>query len=183
LFVADRYHRTHTALNISILCTLATHAAVAINNAQAFADAQAALEKADQARAELEQHARDVQSAVEAHERLTMLLARGASLGELCQSIAELLQGSVLVLDEMHHVVGRGVASGYDGRAADAYEPHGPHSAALTQALNDSRRAGRSTIAYESGGELCRATARSEEHTSELQSRENLLCRLLHENK
>ncbi|CAP44253.1 helix-turn-helix domain-containing protein [Bordetella petrii] len=159
LFVADRYHRTHTALNISILCTLATHAAVAINNAQAFADAQAALEKADQARAELEQHARDVQSAVEAHERLTMLLARGASLGELCQSIAELLQGSVLVLDEMHHVVGRGVASGYDGGAADAYQPHGPHSAALTQALNDSRRAGRSTIAYKSGGELCRATA------------------------
>src|SRR5436190_2035404 len=30
LFVADRYHRTHTAQNISILSTLATHAAVAI---------------------------------------------------------------------------------------------------------------------------------------------------------
>src|SRR5690606_29053243 len=29
LFVADRYHRTHTAQSISVLCTLATHAAVA----------------------------------------------------------------------------------------------------------------------------------------------------------
>ncbi|CAM4152341.1 helix-turn-helix domain-containing protein [Bordetella muralis] len=159
LFVADRYHRTHTALNISVLCTLATHAAVAINNAQAFADAQSALEKADMARAELERHASDVQSAVEAHERLTLLLARGASMGELCQAIAQLLQGSILVLDEMHHVVGRATASGDVSAAADAYEPHGPHSAALAQALRDSRRAGRSTIAYESGGELCRVTA------------------------
>jgi DNA-binding PucR family transcriptional regulator len=159
LFVADRYHRTHTALNVSILCTLATHAAVAINNAQAFADAQSALEKAERARVELEQRARDVQDAVEAHERLTSLLARGASLGELCQSIAQLLQGSVLVLDEAHQVIARASAPGYAGAAAHAYEPYGPHSAALTQALRDSRQAGRSMLAYESGGELCRAIA------------------------
>ncbi|WP_454690250.1 helix-turn-helix domain-containing protein [Achromobacter aloeverae] len=159
LFVADRYHRTHTALNISILCTLATHAAVAINNAKAFADAQAAVERADQARAELERHARDVQAAVEAHERLTSLLARGASLGELCQSIAQLLQGSVLVLDEAHQVIGRADAPDYAGTAADRYQPYGPHDAALTQALRESRRAGRSVIAYESEGELCRSIA------------------------
>ncbi|WP_459615578.1 helix-turn-helix domain-containing protein [Bordetella sp. 2513F-2] len=159
LFVADRYHRTHTAFNVSILCTLATHAAVAINNAKAFADAQSALEKADLARAELEQHARDVQGAVEAHERLTMLLARGATLGELCQSIAELLEGSILVLDEGHQVMARAAAPEYDGTAAAAYQPYGPHSAALTQALGDSRRAGRSTIAYEAGGEICRVIA------------------------
>lgn len=159
LFVADRYHRTHTALNVSILCTLATHAAVAINNAKAFADAQAALEKADLARAELERHARDVQGAVEAHEQLTSLLARGAALGELCQSIAQLLQGSVLVLDEAHQVIGRACAPGYRDEAALAYEPYGPHSAALTRALGDSRRAGRSVIAYEIGEETCRAIA------------------------
>ncbi|ANN80170.1 CdaR family transcriptional regulator [Bordetella flabilis] len=159
LFVADRYHRTHTALNVSILCTLATHAAVAINNAQAFADAQSALEKAERARVELEQHARDVQDAVEAHERLTSLLAKGASLGELCQSIAQLLQGSILVLDEAHQVIARASAPGYTGTAAHAYEPYGPHSAALTQALRDSRQAGRSMLAYDSGGEICRANA------------------------
>lgn len=159
LFVADRYHRTHTALNVSILCTLATHAAVAINNAKAFSDAQSALEKADAARAELERHASDVQGAVEAHERLTSLLARGASLDELCQSIAELLQGCVLVLDEMHHVIGRASAAGYASEAAEAYAPHGPHSAALTRALRESRRAGRSMLAYDSDGEQCRAIA------------------------
>ncbi|WP_231934895.1 helix-turn-helix domain-containing protein [Bordetella bronchialis] len=159
LFVADRYHRTHTALNVSILCTLATHAAVAINNAQAFADAQSALEKAELARIELEAHARDVQDAVEAHERLTSLLARGASLGELCLSVAQLLQGGVLVLDDAHQVIGRATAPGYTGTAADAFEPYGPHSAALTRALGESRRAGRSAIAYRAGNEICRATA------------------------
>ncbi|ANY17535.1 helix-turn-helix domain-containing protein [Bordetella pseudohinzii] len=159
LFVADRYHRTHTALNISILSTLATHAAVAITNAKAFADTQSALDTANQARAELERHAHDVQGAIEAHERLTSLLARGATLSELCQSIAGLLQGSVLVLDETHHVTARADPDGHRSPAADAYAPHGPHNAAFTQALRESRRAGRSTIAYESHGEQCRVIA------------------------
>jgi len=159
LFVADRYHRTHTALNVSILCTLATHAAVAINNAKAFSYAQSAVDRADEARAELERHTRDVQAAAEAHERLTSLLARGASLSELCQSIAQLLQGSLLVLDETHQIIARADAPDYEGHAAGQYQPYGSHSAALTRALSESRGAGRSTIAYEAGGELCRAIA------------------------
>ena len=159
LFVADRYHRTHTAVNVSILCTLATHAAVAINNAKAFAEAKAALEKADLARSELERHVRDVQGAAEAHEQLTSLLAQGASLGALCQSVAQLLDGSVLVLDEAFQVIGRGRASGYAGSAADDYAPHDAHSAALAKALRESRRAGRSAVAFSEGGELCRVIA------------------------
>src|SRR5690606_19552397 len=90
LFVADRYHRAHTAQNISILSTLATHAAVAVKNAVAFEQERAALASAETARLELERHARSVQRAAEAHEQLTSLLARGASLGTLCQAIAEL---------------------------------------------------------------------------------------------
>lgn len=159
LFVADRYHRTHTALNISILCTLATHAAVAINNAKAFEQANAALLKADLARAELERHARNVQSAAEAHEQLTSLLAKGASLGTLCQSIAQLLDGDVLVIDEASQVIGRATAPGYAGSAATVYAPHTAHSAAITQALRESRLKGRSVIAYEENGEICRVIA------------------------
>jgi GAF domain-containing protein len=159
LFVADRYHRTHTAINVSILCTLATHAAVAINNAKAFAEAAAALEHADLARGELERHVRDVQGAAEAHEQLTSLLAKGASLGALCQSVARLLDGSVLVLDEACQVIGRGCAPGYAGTAADAYAPNDAHSAALARALRESRQAGRSVVAYSAQGELCRVIA------------------------
>ena len=104
LFVADRYHRMHTAQSISILCTLATHGAVALRNARNFERANAALEKAEQARAELERHVRSIQAAAEAHEQMTSLLAKGASLATLCQAVAQLLGGSVLVLDEAGQV-------------------------------------------------------------------------------
>jgi hypothetical protein len=159
LFVADRYHRTHTALNISILCTLATHAAVAINNAKAFERANAAFQKAELARAQLERHARNVQSAAEAHEQLTSLLAKGASLGTICLSIAQLLGGGVLVIDEASQIISRATAPGYAGTAADGYAPHAAHSGAIRQALRESRLGGRSIIAYALDGEICRVIA------------------------
>ena len=159
LFVADRYHRTHTAQNISILSTLATHAAVAIKNAKAFEQATAALASAQAARAELERHARNIQAAAEAHEQMTSLLARGASLAMLCDAVARLMDGSVLVLDEAAEVIARAAAPGYTGGAAQHYEPHGSASGALARALRESRQVGRSVLAYEVQGEACRANA------------------------
>ena len=159
LFVADRYHRTHTALNVSILCTLAIHCAVALKNAKAFEQASTALHKAEVARAELERHARNVQAAAEAHEQLTSLLARGASLSTLCQTVAQLLNGSVVVLDEAAQVLSRSSAAGYTGHASQAYSPYCEHSSQLAQALRQSRQVGRSVLAYETGGELCRLVA------------------------
>jgi sugar diacid utilization regulator/GAF domain-containing protein len=156
LFVADRYHRMHTAQSISILCTLATHGAVALKNARDFKRVSTALERADSARAELERHLRSIQAATDAHEQMTSLLARGASLSTLCQSVAQLLGGCVLVLDEAAQVVSHGTASGYAGTGAHAYKPHGVHSADLARALRLSRETGRSVIAYEVDGEACR---------------------------
>ncbi|OWW22682.1 helix-turn-helix domain-containing protein [Noviherbaspirillum denitrificans] len=159
LFVADRYQRSHTALNVAILSTLATHAAVAINNAKAFEQTNIARQNADAARAELERHAHDIQSAAEAHEQLTSLLAKGASLATLCQTVANLLGGSVLVVDEAFQVISRATAPGYTGSAAEAYAPHAASSAAITQAVSESRVGGRSILAYEADGEICRAVA------------------------
>jgi len=160
LFVADRYHRMHTAQSISILCTLATHGAVALRNARDFERANAALAKADQARAELERHLRNIQAATDAHEQITSLLARGASLATLCQSVAQLLGGSVLVLDEAALVISRGAATGYDSAAAASYAPHGEHSADLMRAMRLSRDSGRSVVVYETGDQTCRETCR-----------------------
>src|SRR5690606_39710370 len=42
---------------------------------------------------------------------------------------------------------------------------------------------GQSVLAFHSAGSAAAAARRSEEHTSELQSRENLVCRLLLEKK
>lgn len=156
LFVADRYHRVHTAQSIAILCTLATHAAVALRNARDFERASTALAHADAARAELERHLRGIQAAADAHEQLTSLLSRGASLAALCQSVAELLGGSLLVLDEAAQVICRASAAGYDAVAAQRYAPHGEHSAEVMRALRQSRQTGRSVPAYEAGDERCR---------------------------
>ena len=156
LFVADRYHRTHTAQSTSILSTLATYAAVALKNAHDFERANAALMRADQARDELERHLRNIQAAIDAHEQITSLLARGASLATLCQSVAQRLGGSVLVLDEAGLVVSRGTAAGYDGVLAQAHAPHGGHAAELSRALRNSRATGRSEVAYRVDGETCR---------------------------
>lgn len=156
LFVADRYHRMHTAQNLSILSTLATHAALAIKNAMAFEQASAALASAQAARAELETHVRNIQRAAEAHEQMTTLLARGASLEDLCQAIARFMGGSLLVLDEAAQVIGRGTAPGYPGPGAGAYASHGAHSSQLAHAGRQSRLRGRSVVAYEEGGETCR---------------------------
>jgi sugar diacid utilization regulator len=156
LFVADRYHRTHTAQSTSILSTLATHAAVALKNAHDFERANAALARADQARDELERHLRGIQEAIDAHEQITSLLARGASLATLCQSLAQRLGGGVLVLDEAGQVLSRGAAAGYDGAQAQAYAPHGAHAAELGRALRNGRATGRSEVAYQAGGETCR---------------------------
>ena len=159
LFVADRYHRMHTAQSISILSTLATHGAVALRNANNFKRANAALEKAEQARAALERHVRSVQAAAEAHEQMTGLLAKGASLATLCQAVAQRLGGSVLVLDEAGQVISRGVADGYTGDVSTTYAPQGIHSAELARALGTSRQIGRSVLAYEADGESCRVMA------------------------
>ncbi len=159
LFVADRYHRTHTAQNISILSILSTHAAVAIKNAMAFQQAQDALRSAELARVELERHARQVQGAAEAHAQMTSLLARGASLGALCESVASLLEGAVLVLDEAGQAISQAVAPAYAGHAVERYAPHADTSSALTKALRQSRQVGRSVVAYEAEGETCRAMA------------------------
>ena len=159
LFVADRYHRMHTAQSISILSTLATHGAVALKNANDFKRANAALAKAEQARAELERHVRSIQAAAEAHEQMTSLLARGASLSTLCQSVAQLLGGSVLVLDEAGHVVSRGAAAGYAASGSQADTPHGVRSVEMARALSSSRQMGRSVLAYVADGESCRVMA------------------------
>ncbi len=156
LFVADRYHRTHTAQSTSILSTLATHAAVALKNAHDFERANAALARADEARDELERHLRNIQAAIDAHEQITSLLARGASLATLCQSVAQRLGGSILVLDEAGQVVSGGAAAGYDGTLAQAQAPHGEHAAELGRALRNSRATGRSEVAYRVGDETCR---------------------------
>lgn len=156
LFVADRYHRSHTALEVSILSTLATHAAVAINNAKTFDLTHKALQEGDIARAALEIHVRNVQSESEAQHQLTALLAQGASLSQLCDRLAQQLEGDILILDEAFQVICRSRARGKDGPDRAKFDPYGDHRSAIETAIHESRKADRSVVAYESDGLMCR---------------------------
>src|SRR5690606_41790368 len=98
--------------------------------------------------------------------------------------------GQRMVATENHYEAGYGVLGVYDTspggnfRRIGEFETGGigPHEAVL---LNDGR-----TVCVANGGILTHPdygklelNLRSEEHTSELQSRENLVCRLLLEKK
>src|SRR5690606_41062045 len=73
------------------------------------------------------------------------------------------------------------------GRARDGLRPHPPilelRRAAGRRALPVAAAAQRAVPLESAAGRAPRADDRSEEHTSELQSRENLVCRLLLEKK
>jgi hypothetical protein len=159
LFVADRYPRSHTALEVSILCTLATHAAVAINTAKAFDLTNKALKKGDIARAALEVHGRKVQLAAEAHEQLTSLLAQGATLTDLCHKMAQLLDARVIVVDEGLRIIGQDFADDNDRQDIVKWEAHDERSKAIEQAMRESRTTGRSVIACSEAGLLCRVAS------------------------
>ncbi|MDN5844060.1 MAG: GAF domain-containing protein, partial [Alcaligenaceae bacterium] len=77
LFVGDRYVRTYTAWEISILSTLGAQASVAIGNARLFEQAQGALKQASATNDLLLRQTEDTRAAAQAHEQLTTLVASG----------------------------------------------------------------------------------------------------------
>ena len=105
LVVADRASREYTHPDIAALGTLAAHAVVAVLNAQAFTQTRAALALAEQSNAQLQLHTAALELAAEAHERLTRLVARGATLVDVCRTVSSLLAAKVVLLDEADRVV------------------------------------------------------------------------------
>jgi len=158
LFVGDRYVRAFLPWEISILSTLAAHAAVAILNAQAFEDSQAALQQASHANALLQKQAAGIQRAAAAHEDLTSLVAKGGGLSDLCRLVAGMLGGTVLALDE----AGRPLLAPAAPKGREELERGGPArkiGEGIRQALRESRALGRSVTAPASSGESCRVSA------------------------
>lgn len=159
LFVADRYHRTHTALSISILSTLATHATVAIKNAKSFEQASNALKGAECARLELDRYSRAVQIASDAHAQMTSLLARGASLSSICESISNILGAAVLVLDEAAQLVSCANPPNQTSKRVLEYKAYSEVSNSLAQSIHLSRQLGHSIVVFKEDSEICRVIA------------------------
>lgn len=99
LIIGDRYKRTYQAWEISTLATLAAHAAVAIQSARNHEIKTRALEAERVANTKLEERIRALEISTQAHEQLSQLLAKGASLSDLLRVISSILNGQVTFLD------------------------------------------------------------------------------------
>ncbi|WP_344679567.1 helix-turn-helix domain-containing protein [Saccharopolyspora taberi] len=99
LCAADRRHRPFPAEEVSLLSSLADHAAVAIDNARRLQETRAALAELDTTTRLLRQRTTSLERAAEAHDRLTDLVLRGANLAELAHAVTDVLGGTLMVLD------------------------------------------------------------------------------------
>lgn len=155
LVVADRSVRDYTHLDIAALGTLAAHAVVAVLNAQAFAQTRTALAQAEHSNAQLQQKTAALELAADAHERLTRLVARGATLSDVCRTVSNLLEASVILVDAADAVV-----CAAQPQSVGQIEPDDATVAARLRnfsvhaALDESRLSGRSVAASAPAGAL-----------------------------
>lgn len=98
LFAADRAPRVFSPDEVALLCSLAAHAAIAIDTARALADTTSALAELAEANAELAEanasvraHSAAMQRAEESHDRLTDLVLRGRDVTDVAAAVAGLL--------------------------------------------------------------------------------------------
>ena len=101
LFVASRHERIFTESDLDLLGSLANHAAIVLENARLFDVMRSARNELQKANQEIEKHAQAVERASSIHEQLTRLVLTGADLPSLARTVANVMDGQVLVVDAM----------------------------------------------------------------------------------
>jgi sugar diacid utilization regulator len=99
LFAADRNQRAFGRDELSLLSSLAAHAAIAINGARLLEEARAAVRELNAANTLVREHSVAVERAAAAHDRFTGLVLRGGSVDDVAAAVTDVLGGSLLVLD------------------------------------------------------------------------------------
>jgi sugar diacid utilization regulator len=147
LCICDRHTRHHAPWEIAMLSTLAAQAAIAIENARLFQEAQVALQRASEANASLHHQAAEIEAAAEAQERMTKLVARGCTVLDLLNMVAGLLNGHITLLNEaeqpLQQTEGGKIDARLGPRLAEALQL-APVQDAVHRSLTASRRTGRS---------------------------------------
>ncbi|SEK17293.1 MULTISPECIES: GAF domain-containing protein [unclassified Variovorax] len=157
LCICDRQPRRHAPWEVAMLSTLAAQAAVAIENARLFQEAQVALQRASDANASLHRQAEEIQTAAEAHEQMTRLVARGCSVVDILNMVASMLGVHIVRLDEAEQPTQHATVAPAHLAAHLAAHPAGDLAGDLTGllalteiqdqvhgALTEGRRSGRS---------------------------------------
>ncbi len=155
LFIADRYSRSFSGREISVLGSFALHAGVALRNARAFAQLSEALEAAESNRRSLEDHIQRVEDSAQAHDVMMSLLAQGADLLSFMQRMAAQISGAILYMDSALIIREEVATDTYDGSMMQQLRHGAFDRAALLSAIARSRENGRSAVLLDTGDERC----------------------------
>jgi GAF domain-containing protein/sugar diacid utilization regulator len=99
LYAANRSERPFDRDHVSLLVSLAAHAAIALDNARLLSETSAALEELNTASRLLGERAKGIERASDAHARFTQLVLRGGDVNDVVASVSEVLGGPLWVLD------------------------------------------------------------------------------------
>ncbi len=114
LYAADRSARTFDRSEVSLLGSLAAHAAIALDNARLLEETRTALDELSAASRELRAHTASVERAAGAHDRFIDVVLRGGGVEDVAAAVTEALGGSITVLDEEGRVTASEAATGAD---------------------------------------------------------------------
>ncbi|WP_336208021.1 helix-turn-helix domain-containing protein [Nonomuraea sp. LPB2021202275-12-8] len=172
LFAANRSARPFAQEEVSLLASLAAHAAVALDNARLLQETRNALEELSQAHRTAREHAEAVERAATAHDRMTSLVLRGGGIEDVAAVVTDVLGGSLAVLDDL----GRPLTGDAGELDAGVFE-----AAQASRALGRTVRKGDLRIAsVDVGGEpLCTLVLRSDDADERILERAALVCALL----
>ncbi|RSN08714.1 diguanylate phosphodiesterase [Nonomuraea sp. WAC 01424] len=172
LMAANRSARPFHQEEVSLLASLAAHAAVAIDNARLLQETRNALEELSQAHRTARAHGEAVERAALAHDRMTSLVLRGGGIEDVAAVVTEVLGGSLAVLDDL----GRPITGDVGELDAGVFE-----AAQASRALGRTVRRGDLLIAsVDVGGEpLCTLILRSDDADERILERAALVSALL----
>ncbi len=112
LFAADRAERDFSQAEVSLLSSLADHAAIAIENTQLLHETREALTALSSANEVIEANNHRLERAVALHESLMALVVKGGSVQNLADTLVGVIGGSVLILDDHERELARAATGG-----------------------------------------------------------------------
>jgi sugar diacid utilization regulator len=153
LFAANRTERPFARAEVSLLASLAAHAAIALDNTRLLQEARAALEELSTANRLVRAHSQSVERAADAHDRFADLVLRGGGVEDVAAAVTGVLGGRLLVLDTT------------DRPLASVGEPPAPAPGLLADAVSAARTLGRAVLR---GDYAVAAAAAGSEHLGAL---------------
>ncbi|HET8615313.1 MAG TPA: helix-turn-helix domain-containing protein, partial [Actinomycetales bacterium] len=139
LYAANRTARPFARTEVSLLVSLAAHAAIAIDSARLLDEMRQAVSDLETAHTLVAAHSRSVERAADAHDRFTGLVLRGGGVDDVAASVAEVLGGPVLVLDEESRLV----AASPEAPTSDVVDKNGRLLSSLRAVQAQARESGR----------------------------------------